>query len=298
MNFKQSASQFLQDEDTTGHSVELDVWLERDTEWALDQCYTKAFKRRMFTTVAPAISEHGYVFWEGMVSMNPDPLYTNRVKLPRRFEGLWTGVRPWAFTEIHGANKETEFFIHSYDKDGKTRLYRMADDKDFDVNHMGQRKEIKWFGETRSMIYEQRFSMKTPGSTSYSMSNITRPTRVCFSSRTEGMGPWLGFFKTEHKTAGCLRDNKGCIIPYHERGQERPHVPLPQEGDNPGIPGSMGGKNFFTRAYRFEVEGPGHLTRIISQADVREKSKAAWVHETEGKPVSFDPRDDFEYSLS
>ena len=295
MNFKQSAAQFVQDSDTTGTSVEVDLWLDRDTPWMLDQCYSRRFNRRLFTTTAPQINESGFAYWNGIISMSPDPIFAGRNKLPRRFEGLWTGVRPWCMTEVHGNGRESAMYIHSFDSDGKTRLYRMDPQSDFDITPNGDRKEIEWSGDTRSFVYGERMAPKTPSYRFYALKDLKRDTRVRFSSRTESQGQWKEFWDYTHRASV---NYKRTISGREPRKQHRPCVPMSNEQENNNTPGNFGGTGFFHRAYRWEITGPAKLSRVITGSDSQSKEFVAENEEEDSVELEYEVTDDFEYQIA
>ena len=295
VDFKASATQFIRDSDTTGTSVEVDLWLDRDTPWMLDQCYTRKFNRRLFTTTAPAQNEHGFTYWNGIISMSPDPIFAGRERLPRRFEGLWTGVRPWCLTVMHGFTQESEMYVHSLDRDGVTRLYRIDPESDFDIDANGNRKEIERVGETRSFAYDSRLQPKIPNARAYMIRDMDRDTDVEFSSRTEATGDWVKFWEQRHY--GSAPATGGLVKPK-PASQHRPCVVMSSEEENPNCPGGFGGRRFFNRQYRFKIKGPGKLGRIITLADTQDKSFS--VTDDEDGPVDKidEVEDDFEYAVT
>jgi hypothetical protein len=294
-SFRQSASQFLSDSDLYSDSVEVDVWLSRDTETMLDRCYTESFKNKLFTTVCPSYHPSGIgVFWNGLIVQNPDPSYNSRNRTPRRFEGLWTGVRPWALTELHGNAGPTQMFCHSYDADGKTRLYRLDESSTHDVDSNGNIREIERIIEFRSFDFGNESTTKEVISNQYGIFNFDRPTQVRSLHRPDYSGPWREFWRVEHKAGlkSCECNTLGC---YPK--QDRPCVVMRNVKDNSLVPGVIPGRKAFDHSYRMEIIGPGELGRFIAEAELHPHSEKVFK-EPKQTPQDWIEPDDFRYQIA
>lgn len=294
-NYKQSAAQFISDADMYAESVEVAVWLSADTEVLLKYCYTESFKGRLLTTVCPTLHPSGRgVFHNGLVIHNPDPSYNSRSRLPRRYEGLWTGVRPWALTELRGNSSPTFLFCHSYDADGITRLYRLDEDIDHDVDQFGNQREIERVIHLRSFAFGSDAVTKEVRSHEYGLYDFNRATEVAVSHRPDDSGPWQEFWRVTHSVAEQCEEQEtlGC---YPK--QDRPSVVMEKHRNNPDVPGVIPGRKAFHHSYRMEITGPGELGRFL--VDAEESQHAVRVFkEPKQSPQSWVDPDDFSYSTA
>lgn len=300
-DFRQSQYQFANQGDITDQSIEVDYWMDRDTSWMLDQCYTRAYKSRLFTTGSPQLNENGKVFWNSLIVLHPDPVYSNQQRSPRRFEGIFTGVRPWALTVPKGANGIQSMFIWSYDPDGKTRLYKMEDDSTFDVNSTNDRVEIEWWVETRGMNHGNTNSVKKPNSRFYKLRDIERTSRIELFTRTEFSGPWQRYWDQYHyvgKDRGTgLRGMEYFIDRVNASSQNRDQVNLPNEPANESGFCSVGGNSYFVRQDRFEGKGFLTLDKFVRSAIIEPVSRSTVCGENLVNYESHESRPDFSYLI-
>lgn len=298
MSVRQSQYQFVQDDDFVGQTIEIDYWFNNDTSDLLDQCYTKSYKGRLYTTIAPQLTPDGNVYWAGMVTMNPDPTYGSE-KLPRRFEGIVTGVRPRALTVTRGVNFDTAFYIDSYDSDGKNRLYRIVDNSDYDLNHRGQKIEIESWFETRAYDHGNFFVPKEPTYRAYGIQDIKRDVEVSIYSRPERQGSWERFHNVVHKTPPPNRSDKGCFTPLSISREFRNRVVCKQESENCNRAIGLAGKQYFIRQDRFEFKGPFTLNYWLRQANLQSLGMESICEESRPvKPLLLNNRKDFSYFLA
>jgi hypothetical protein len=304
MNIKRSEFQFVNDDDYSSQSLEANYWFENDTKLLLDKCYTKQYRDRLFTTIAPAITDQGFTYWNGLISMNPDPIYNGSDKLPRRFEGIITGVRPWCMTSV-SSNEGSELYIDSYDKDGKTRLYKVEDSSNFDVNHKGKRIEIESWLETRGYFHGDITMMKTPSRRAYFLFDIARTLNVRVSSRAEEEGPFLEFSNITHKvrSSGAFKKKDGNIRFDFDvfKAQSRKDVILSKEAEDKECdnPSSLGLRKFFTRQDRFDFKGPYSLGMWMREAEIADReTKSKDCQEGVEKSFKYTQKKDFTYSIA
>lgn len=294
-DLRQSQYQFNNLDGVVGQSIEASYWLENDTDWMLDLCYSRACNSRLFTTVAPEADEEGRIFWNGIISLHPAAAYSNQDVLPRRFESIITGVRPWCLSSVKIPNEKDALFIHSYDSDGINRLYRMVDDSDFDIDHQGNKVEIEGWIETRGYDYGQRFSLKKEHNRFYSLRQFPRSLKINIYSRTETLAGWVPYFEVEHFV--------GESYEILEDGGLDPKVSMPQTRYQVNTPSpdhakcSTNGSSFLWVQDRIEFKGPIHLDSFIRSATVQELPTNMFV-EKEPQRLSYDYRPDFSYSIS
>jgi hypothetical protein len=298
MSIRQSQYQFVNDDDFTGESIEVDYWFSNDTVDLLDQCYTRSYRGRLFTTVAPQLTDNGDIYWSGMVVMNPQPTHGSN-KLPRRFEGLITGVRPRALTVTRGVNFDTSFYIDSYDNDGINRLYRFVDDSNYDINHRGQRIEIESWFETRGYDHGNFFLPKDPIYRAYGLYDIERDLNVVIYSRPEIQGGWYLFHEITHKKPNVNRNEKGAFIPLTINPEYRNRVVCKNERDDCVRGTDLPAKQYFVRQDRFEIKGPFTINYWLRQSNLQSlNTNSICKEERPKKQAVTDFRKDFSYSIS
>ena len=302
MNLKRSQYQFVNDDDYSSQSLEAEYWFSRDSRVLLDKCNTKQFRDRLLTTVAPEINEHGFTFWNGIISMNPDPNYGDN-KLPRRFESLMTGVRPWSLTSIQ--SYDNEFYIDSYDEDGVTRLYKIEEDSGYDLNHLGNKVEIESWIETRGYFHKEPLEIKKADRRYYSIYGIKRNINLKFYSRKEEEGPFIFYGEMDHKVKESPVQEKknGDLIfnPVSLRPQSRKKINLPKEDDsnacsNPSVTEQNG---YYIIQDRIEIKGECELGEFIREATkIKANLNTQCNTEKEEKTFVFEEKKDYTYSIS
>lgn len=231
----------------TSVSAEFLEWFGRDSKVLLGKCHTKRFGHRLLTTVGPQINRHGYVYWSGLTSFQPtpsgqsDPIY----------EGLWTGVRPWALTGYDSPTNGPELWVDSYDRDGQTRLYKLNIRLDRDKTDQGYREIESWL-ETRAYHFSNIPQLKTIISRSYTLSRIPRDLEVEAYSRREAFGEWEKFYERTHYVARIGHDVDYFNIPYYSpiksgSPQQRVNINIKTESTKQA--------NCYARQYRFHFKG-------------------------------------------
>lgn len=297
-DLKQSQFQFVNEGDITDQSIEVDCWIGNDTSAMLSNCYSRGYKSRMYTTIAPQINDEGFVYWNGMVVMNPDPVYSNQKRSQRRFEGIMTGVRPWALTVSKGSVNGQRMFIWSHDDDGVTRLYSYRDDSSYDVNRNGERIEIESWVETRGFNHTSSMVLKKPVSRYYKLRSIKRDCSIGCYSRTEASGEWMRYDRKIHR-ASFTPKNLSQVF-SNNKHQARDRVNLNKEKDAIGsVPGNLGGDNFFVRQDRFECKGHFILDKFIRLATAEPNDQCVMSsNESLFSPDEYSARMDFTYSIN
>jgi hypothetical protein len=296
-DLRQSQFQFTQDDDLTSQSIEADYWLGNDTEWMLDQCYSRTYKGRLYTTIAPEFRSDGYVFWNGLLSYHPDPRYSGQQKESRRFEGIITGVRPWCITSVKSHNRKHRLFVHSYDEDGVNRLYQFTD-SDHDFNHHCKRVEIESWAESRGFSFGNNLIPKINSEKFYKLRNIPRDLKVKIYSRTESSGEWKVYYDHTHLVGGLKRSENGGIVPNSIKPQNRDHVSLPQDSNhNSDAYGGFSGRDFFSIQDRFHFKGFCILDKFIRQAEIQGLNHNV-IRESDRYQSIYKNMNDFSYSIA
>lgn len=294
VNFKQTQAQWQNSDELISNSIEVDYYFKNDTPWMLDQCWSCNFKGRLLTTVSPTLA-NGYCYWRGLISMNPAPYYGSLQRLPRRFEGLWTGVNPWCL--LHQQSTIEKLFTVSYDGDGKNRIYELVEDR-YDVAPDGNRKEIECAVETRSYAFQSLPQLKTLDYAFYSLDRISTDVHVNGYSRSSLLGAWEQFYEMTHQVGVCcpeqeLEDEQGNKVCYPWNivaPESRVGFPI-SEADEFGF------KYFYFKQYRFEFRGEFEMSTFAASASLQPNQTSSI--QDEGKKfvtkIPTCPKKDFEY---
>lgn len=291
-SIKQSEFQYTQLDALTDQSIEASYFLNRDTDWMLDTCYTKSFNERLFTTVAPERTQEGYVYWNGILSFHPAAVYQNQQTTPRRFESVFTGVRPWCLTVVKKEGSRDTLFVHSHDRDGINRLYMMDEKIDYDVDYRGKRKEIEGYIETRAYNFKNPFTLKKTSNRFYRLGMTERSISLKGYARTSLDGEWVKFFDRDHLIRRI--NNNYPFEPKATRAQVRDHVNLPDE-----IPPCCSRtQQHIAIQYRFEFKGPLNFQHFIVIGNQENYDTTITSTETSPSIRVYSDLPDYTYSIA
>lgn len=294
VGFKQNQFQFVNEDSVLNSSIEVQPTLERDTPWALDQCQSVNWKNRLITTTAPAINEDGYVFWQGMMVMSPNPKVRPDTRaVDKRYESIWTGVRPWSLSP-----QGDKLFIDSHDVDGFNRMYVMSEDFTYDKDSTGQIVEIEGFIETRSFDFKSRFQPKRMSHRQLGLYGLYRDVELRSSAREGAYGNWRAFDQRTFKVkTNCDHEGAGWDTSNYQP-QSRQYVRLPSEGRNeePAI-GDSNGDTFLDMQYRFDFRGHLEFGEMVVEAKEESPNMSTTPEETEKTGLIYTPTSDYKYSI-
>ena len=305
-DLRQSQYQFVREADFESQSIEVAKWFGNDTDWMLDQCYTRKYKNRLYTTTGPQISDDGYVYWNGLVVSHPNPGGVQENDIPRRYETLITGVRPWCITSTFPPTFKKELFVDSYDPDGVNRLYKYKDDVNFDLNSRGDRIEIESMLETRAYESGLKNEPKNTFHRQYSLGGLYRDVNIQIYTRPEGYGQYMKQFDRTHRVQhSCSMKSSSnispCFRPMPIKPQERSNVPVENEPSNDSKnPDYAGGVNHYSRQYLFKFKGPFRLYKFLTLSKAVDFSKAIVTQGDEDaktNPYIYLGLNEFEYSI-
>lgn len=265
-DLRQSQYQFQQSDDFTSQSIEMDNILQDDTTWMLDQCYTKTYQGRVYTTFAPEFNDRGRVFWNGLIAYHPNPTYSGLQMVARRFEGIVTGVRPWAITSVSNSrNREDRFYIWSYDIDGVTRLYQMRSDSFLDKNHNNQQIRVRGFVETRAFTHGNEFLKKKPLSRVITLKDIGTNLDISLLSKSESQGKFQLVAKNTYLVDMFKQEQD--FTPVTGQRQQRCYQVLPEEQGETEY-GKQSGNRYYFRTDRIEFTGDFTLDSFVRVANL------------------------------
>jgi len=292
-DLRQSEYQFTGLDAPGNQSIEATYFLDRDTDWMLSKCYTRACNKRLYTTVAPERNDHGYIFWNGILSFHPAASYSNTGNIPRRFESVFTGVRPWCLTVVTGENIKDRMYIHSFDADGINRLYFLNEESDHDIDGNGKTVEIEGFIETRAYNHQNPLLLKAPNRRFYRMNSMSRSVSMNVFSRPESHGEWTEMYSNTHLVGRVSIENH-MLVPTNHKPQTRPFVNMSSEK----FPNCYPGTKFLSVQYRLEFKGPLYLDSLIVAATVDGYDATVTAQETNTIYLTYSFRPDFGYQIN
>ena len=225
--------------------------------------------------------------------MHPAATYGNQGTIPRRFESVFTGVRPWCLTVVSSEASKDEMYIHSYDNDKINRLYHMDEDADFDIDKAGNVVEIEGFIETRAYSHQNPLTLKSALKRFYRLNLLQRSTRIQVFSRPEPSGEWISMWNTKH-LVGRNKIVDGIFEPVNHMPQTRPFVYMPSEE----FSACHAGTKFISLQYRFEFKGPIYLDSLVISAKIDANEATVYQHETEKLTLIYPYRKDYDYSIN
>lgn len=291
-DLRQSEYQFTSLDATSDQSVEASYYLNNDTDWMLDKCYTRACNKRLYTTVAPERTDKGFVYWNGILSYCPAVSRQNQGSMPSRFESVFTGVRPWCLTTVPFNGGES-LYIHSYDKDGRTRLYVIDESSDHDIGPSGETVEINGYIETKAYTLSNPLLLKLANSRFYSLNETSRSIKIKLFSRPESSGRWTETWNIEHKIERTLIEGNS-FVPVSHQGQTRAFVNVSSEKEWPCYPL---GQKFIALQYRIDFTGPLNLNSFVVTGTISEFDKTIKSTEQPSRSI-YDALPDYNYSIA
>jgi len=292
-DLRQSEYQFTGQDSPASQSIEASYYLDQDTPWMLSKCYTRACNKRLYTTVAPERNANGYVYWNGILSFHPAATYSNVGGIPRRFESVFTGIRPWCLTTVIVENMKDRMFMHSFDKDGVTRMYFLNEESDHDVDRDGQVVEIEGFIETKAYTHQNPLLLKAPNRRFYRLNSLKRSVEMNVLSRPESHGEWVQMYHNKHLVGRVSIENH-MFTPTNHKSQTRPFVNMSSEKFSSCYPGTK----FLSIQYRVEFKGPLYLDAIIIAATVDGYDASVSPEETQTIYLTYSYRPDFGYEIN
>lgn len=287
-NIRQSEYQFTNLDVASNQAIEANYFLDNDTDWMLHCCYSRKFNQRLLTTVAPARTENGYIYWNGILSFNPVQMRGDSGN-PSRYESVFTGVRPWCLTSVARDNKKDILFVHSYDLDGKNRMYMMDGLQNYDVNHRGKRTEIKGYLETRAYGFGSPTTAKTAESRVLNLSPMDRSVSLNAFARSEINSEWIHFYRNKFLIA---RRDGDKPQPLNSHAQPRQVVLATEKAGN-----CFRGDSFYIQ-YRFEFEGPIQFDWFVVESVIGSINLSVTEVETVERLNVYEYRPDYSYFVS
>jgi len=269
VSLNQGRSDFQNKDRYTNHSVEASLFFNNDSRHYLDSCYTRAYEKSIYTTIAPQANCDGFVYWNGLLVKTPDPYYgKQKDQYQDIVESIFTGLRPWNINII--GDVEQEMLILSYDYDCKNRLYVYDESLIRDFNNKGEYVDIESQFLTRSFDYSQPLFPKSPENKFYSLSDIRTNVTVEILSRTTDTEEFKQTSKLEFKSSNKCESNN--IISCDNCPESRDNVSTGEDKT----------ARFFTIQNLIRIKGWCSFKRLISLAKIVDYDKT--TYKTEDKP--------------
>lgn len=291
MSSKQAQYQFINLDSYYSHSIEARLFFENDNEVFLQRCYTRGYKAKLYTTIAPEFSDNGGIIWNGIIVYAPDIYYSRSEKAERRYESVYTGIRPWCITVTEDIKKSNQMFIHSRDYDNVNRLYVFDESIDYDVNFKKEKIDIESKLLTRGYLFKVDFLRKSNRSASYSLKQIPRDTNLSIFTRDSDNGPFKELWNQKHLVNPCcISNNKNglpCFKPMPVHAEDREHVPISNKDDS----------KFFMKQDLFVLKGSASLKRWYRSAVIESQNFAAAAQEKRKPPHCYEESRIYTYKL-
>lgn len=257
-SIKLAEYQFINQDTFFTGSPEANLFFHQDNEILLSKCYTRGHGSRIYTTIAPQLRD-GFIYHNGIIVYAPNEYYASNIKANRRFESVYTGLRPWAITTLEDSSSGQMMFVWSYDYDGKNRIYLLDDTLDHDINKNQERVEIKSKILTRAYTFGNDFESKKGEYAFYSLKDIPRDLKVKIYTRTSEHGKLLIQWEIVHKALDGLfvtdKSKNTCFIRKPVHPVNKDEVIVSRD------PTACDGDNYFIRQDLFTFEGAFTLRR-------------------------------------
>lgn len=294
VNLRQADYQYTNYDAVTDQSIEASYFLDNDTNEFLGSCYSRSYNRRLLTTVSPQIAPNGGVIWNGILSFHPAVTYSSIGTIPRRFESVFTGVRPWCLTVVSSEESSDELFIHSCDIDGVNRFYYMDELSDYDIDQSGRVVEIEGFIETRGYTFENPLLLKQSERRFYRLGKIERSVKIKLFSRPENNSEWVNNWDEDHLVCRVSMVD-GVFNPSPSKPQTRSFVFVSSEKFSECY---KYGSKFLSLQYRLEFKGPINLEAIVTTATLHDYDKTIQSKEKDCNILQYEYTPDYQYSIA
>jgi hypothetical protein len=208
VSINQSRADFQSKDSYTSHSIEASLFFDNDTKSFLSSCYTKAYRKSLYTTIAPELRD-GFVYWNGLIVKTPDPYYGRQSRDNNNIdivESIFTGLRPWNIQT--SGNTDQSFFVLSYDYDCKNRLYIYDESLLNDIDNNGKSVVIESQLATRFFDFKQPLYQKINKSRIYTLDNIQKDTTVAISTRTSNYGAFENNVSLDFKLSNACDEKE------------------------------------------------------------------------------------------
>lgn len=253
MSTRSGQYQFTNNDSFSPVSIESSTIFDNDNQEFLDSCYTKFYKTKLFTTVAPQLKD-GFVFWSGMLVMSPDIYFATKDRAEiNRVESIYTGIRPWGMTVSKDRSGLDNMFIISYDHDCVNRVYVVDDESNYDTDQNGKLVEIESKLTTRLYNFSEPMIPKVANKQFYSYDS-NRDMSLAIYSRDSSEGFYKKTWEASHSIINP--GNTKSLFPFNATNPSNVQV-LFTDNEN----------EFYERQDLFVIKGPINLLKHVRVAD-------------------------------
>lgn len=290
MSSKQAQYQFQNNDSYYSHSIEARLFFENDTPIFLSKCYTRGYGPKLYTTIAPEFSDNGGIIWSGIIVYAPDIYYSKSEKAERRYESVYTGIRPWCLTVTEDVKSGSRMFIHSRDHDNVNRIYLFDEDINYDVDKDGNKIIIESKLLTRSYNYGTDFVMKKATAYHYALKDVKSNTSVKIKTRVGESEAFKDMWDGQHFVNECCIKSKNgqpCFYPIPIHPEERENVPVSIEKD---------AKEFYSRQFLFTIKGESTLKKWVMVSNIVRSNQNVTV-EKKQDPNCYEEETIFNYHI-
>ena len=284
VSLNQGRSDFQNKDSYTDHTTEGSLFFDNDTSHMLDSCYTKSYKKSIYTTIAPEYNCDKFVFWNGIIVKTPDPYYgRNKEQQQDVVESVFTGLRPWNINITDSVDQQ--MFILSRDYDCVNRLYLYDENTTSDINSKNERVLIESQIRTRSFDFEQSLFPKSPENKFYSLSNIRKNTTIIISSRESESSEFKEYSKLNFVVEDCSNKKLSSCGSCHDSIE---NISLSENSSN----------RFFSIQDNIFIKGWCLFKRYIRVAKIMQFDKIVYKEQIKREKEKCDKSKIFTYKIS
>jgi hypothetical protein len=292
LSSKQAQYQFVNLDSYFSHSIEANLFFNNDPQILLSKCYTRGFGPKLYTTVAPQVKD-GFIYWNGLIVYSPDIYYSAEEKAPRRYESVYTGIRPWCIT-VSNSEADSRMLIHSHDFDGVNRLYMFDESIDYDIDKDFKKKEIESKLLTRAYSHSAIASLKKTSKAFYSLDNLPRDVEIKILTRKSDFGRFLKQWEVTHKVNNCCFGKtpvgNPCFTPRPIHPEERECVIIGSDPESVNT--------YFSRQDLFSIRGAFNLKRWVRLATYDAVSSTVYSEPKSCAINEYDGFNIYDYKIS
>lgn len=293
LSTKQAQYQFVNLDSYFSHSIEANLFFERDSKILLSKCYTRGYNSKLYTTIAPEVKGK-FTYWNGLVVYAPDIYYSSEEKAPRRFEGIFTGIRPWCVTVSDTQKEGSKMLIHSYDFDGVNRFYLYDEGLNYDVDKDFKKREIESKVLTRAFIHQYVSSLKITTKAFYALDGIARDLLIEILTRPSDRGKLNKMWSITHSASECCfsktKVGNRCFNPRPIHPEQREMVVVSTDPETIN--------KFFVRQDLFKFKGPFTLKRWVRIAIISDTNTTVYSEPSNKCINEYEEFKIYDYQLS
>ncbi len=245
-------------------SSEMSRTIKDEEKSLLEFTSSVVFDQRLLFTVTPSRVDLGGAYFNGIVSLDFNPMGAVKRKQAPIYDGLWTGIHPYQLltTKI---NKHQKCFAYTNEPTG-IGLWEISKDDDFDGDG----------GRIQSFIEFPTFKFGRPGAVTKMklqsfkafVSNLVGIVDFTLRWRPDDAECWL-LWNTRKKCAtgrSCAVPD-GCNVLTTFKAGYRPHMGFGLPPDDQCSEFGINARYGYSFQMRLEIVGRWKLKRVLSTAD-------------------------------